>query len=517
MICDSDVEIRVGEQQLKVYADIYRPITDEKVPAVLCIGYGGKRDTNNKSDHMPNNEGKPIHWNRPLSGLQGWESLDPAEWVPYGYALVNVDPTGVCASEGNMLLFGDEDRRNGHDIIEAIAQMDWCTGKVGLAGSSWLAMVQFSYASTKPEHLVCIAPFEAEGDPYRDEYVRGGIPLVGDSFSLSYRTHGNNYMEHIGAMALKYPLLNDYWEQKIMRPEEIDIPAFVVGSYTSPFHTRGTPDGFNRLASKEKWYRVHNTTEWLDLYTDAYMADLKKFFDHYLKGEDNGWTETPRVRVGLLDPGGTNIDDQPESEYPPARMQPMRFYLNPAAASLEPAPVAEASHVSYDADQGERFKLRCTIDKELEVMGTGKLRLWVAAEGNDDMDLFVKYAKLGPDGQRLRSDVGMGYYYGPDGKLRVSHRELDEEKSTEVAPVQKHKRMQKLSPGEIVPVDILLWPTGMLFHKGETLEVTISTRDFNEDRPPNMVLTDNLNKGKHLVYGGGIYDSYLVIQACERN
>lgn len=249
-------------------ADVYRPMGPEKVPAILCTGYGGKRDTNNKSDNIRTNEGKPMHWNRPVSGLQAWEGLDPAEWVPYGYAVVNVDPTGVCASEGNMLFFDEEDRRNGRDIIEAVAAMDWCSGKVALAGSSWLAMVQFSYAAAQPPHLTCIAPFESEGDPYRDEYVRGGIPLQEQSFSLSYRTHGQNYMDNLGANSRLHPL-----------------------------------------------------------YDDHYMGELKQFFDHYLKGLDNGWEKTPRVRVGLLDPGGVNIDDQPEDSYPSARMKPTRFYI----------------------------------------------------------------------------------------------------------------------------------------------------------------------------------------------
>lgn len=516
MICDSDTAIRVGEKGYTVYADVYRPMGPEKVPAILCIGYGGKRDTNNKSDNIRTNEGKPMHWSRPVSGLQAWEGLDPAEWVPYGYAVVNVDPTGVCASEGNMRFFDEEDRRNGYDIIEAVAAMDWCTGKVALAGSSWLAMVQFSYAAAQPPHLTCIAPFESEGDPYRDEYVRGGIPLKEESFSLSYRTHGRNYMDDLGANARLHPLYDGYWAQKTLRPEEIHIPAFVIGGYTSPFHTRGAPDCFNRLASTEKWYRTHNTTEWLDLYTDGYMGELKRFFDHYLKGLDNGWEKTSRVRVGLLDPGGVNVDDQPEECYPPARMKPTYFYLAPAGMVLCPRPVQEASSARYDAGAGQRLTFRVPIDRELEIIGPARLHLWVEAQGSDDMDLFVRYTKLDRDGNPLRSDVGLGYYRGPDGRLRVSHRELDLEQSTELCPVHTHARRLPLSPGEIVPVDIQIWPTGMIFHQGEILELTVGSSDFTEDRPPNMVAVDSQNQGVHIIHGGGQYDSCLIIPCAGR-
>ena len=516
IICDQDVGIQVGEKKYTIYLDIYRPDTTEKVPAIICFGYGGKRDTNNKSDHMPHNEGRPIHANRPLSGLQCWEGLDPAEWIPFGYAVVNVDPTGVCMSEGNMLLFTAEDRQNAYDTIEAVAAMDWCTGKVATAGSSWLAMTQFYYAALNPPHLTCIAPFEAEADPYRDEYVRGGIPIVGDSFSLSYRTHGRNYMEYMAKNALDHPFYDAYWQDKQMHHERITIPAFVVGSYTSPFHTRGTPEGFNRLGSKEKWYRTHNTTEWLDLYSDGYVNDLKKFFDYYLKGIQNDWPETPRVRVGLLNPGGENVVDQPETEYPPARMRPFNLYLNPGDGTMGTEPAAAESAVRYSADEKGCCKFTFRFDKTVEIIGASKLRLWVEADGNDDMDLFVKWAKIDENGQRMRSDVEMGYYYGPDGKLRVSHRELDEEKSTDLYPVHKHQRRLMLHPGEIVPVDIQIWPTGMIVEAGQVVELTVSTVDFIEDRPPNMTIPDNLNKGYHIVHGGGKYDSRLVLQLCER-
>ena len=155
-------------------------------------------------------------------------------------------------------------------------------------------------------------------------------------------------------------------------------------------------------------------------------------------------------------------------------------------------------------------------DKTVEIIGASKLRLWVEADGNDDMDLFVKWAKIDENGQRMRSDVEMGYYYGPDGKLRVSHRELDEEKSTDLYPVHKHQRRLMLHPGEIVPVDIQIWPTGMIVEAGQVVELTVSTVDFIEDRPPNMTIPDNLNKGYHIVHGGGKYDSRLVLQLCER-
>lgn len=514
IICDQDVPITVENGKYTIYADIYRPDTEEKVPALICFGYGGKRDTNNKSDFMPHNNGKSIHADRPLSGLQCWEGLDPATWIPNGYAVVNIDPTGVGSSTGPMVLFTHEDCEHGAEIIEKIAAMPWCTGKIGLGGSSWLGMAQFYYAAMNPPHLSCIAPFESEGDPYRDEYVRGGIPIVDPAFSLDYRTHGNGYMEYLGKNNIEHPFYDYYWADKEMHPENINIPAFVVGSYTSPFHTRGTPDLFNRLSSKEKWYRSHNTTEWLDLYTDHYENDLKKFYDHYLKGIDNDWLDTPRVRIGLVNPGGMNIFDLPEEEYPPKRMQPVNFYLSEGNQLSFEKP-DNAGTATYDCDKHEKVDFTIKLDKKYQVIGASKLRLWVESDGNDDVDLFVKWVKLDKEGNRLATDVGMGYYYGPDGKLRVSHRELDDERTTDLYPYHKHQRQMMLHPGEIVPVDIQIWPTGMIIEEGQSIRLTISSVDFLEDRPPNMTVPQNNNKGRVIVHFGGEYDSRLVLQMDE--
>jgi predicted acyl esterase len=62
------------------------------------------------------------------------------------------------------------------------------------------------------------------------------------------------------------------------------------------------------------------------------------------------------------------------------------------------------------------------------------------------------------------------------GWLRLSHRELDHDKSTPWEPYLKSVvgPGQKVRPGDIVPCDIPLLPTSTLFRKGETLKLDIS-------------------------------------------
>lgn len=68
-----------------------------------------------------------------LSGLEKFEAPDPADWVPRGYAIVNVDTRGAFDSGGTMVIMGTQEAEDGYDTIEAVAGMEWCNGKVGLA------------------------------------------------------------------------------------------------------------------------------------------------------------------------------------------------------------------------------------------------------------------------------------------------------------------------------------------------------------------------------------------------
>jgi predicted acyl esterase len=337
--------------------------------------------------------------------------------VPYGYAVVNVDVRGAYNSEGDMQFFGPQDAQDSYDVIEWLAKQEWCNGKIGLNGNSWYGMVQWKIAEAQPPHLAAIAPWEAETNIYRDEYVRDGIPMNTGSFMA--RSYGANRVEDLPAMIKKYPLMNSYWESKIADFGKITVPAYIVASYVSQMHTRGTLESFNQIASKDKWLRVHDTQEWPDMYDQKNVADLRRFFDHYLKGIDNGWESTPRVRLSVLDPGGLDVVNRVENEFPLARQEFRKLYLDAASAKLTTNPISQEDKVSYNTDAQGKTAFTIQFDQETEITGFIKLRLWVEADGADDMDVFARIVKLDKNGQPLFHDALMYKYAGPDGRLRV--------------------------------------------------------------------------------------------------
>ncbi len=442
------------------------------------------------------------------SGLQLHGGQDPAIWVQYGYAIVNADPRGIFASEGDIQYFGTTDSQDGYDTIEWIAAQPWCSGKVAMSGSHWYAIEQWFIAAQQPPHLYAIAPAEGHGNFYEDETVRGGIPRFDSSArSRSYSTHGAK-IEDICEMAKRYPLYNEYWADKQADFSKITIPAYDTASWTQTYHSRGTFEGFNRIASPNKWLRIHDIGEFIDFRKPENVADLRKFFDRYLKGVDNGWEETPRVRLATLDPGGENLTNRPRNSFPQENHQLCCAYLY-ADGTMGMDPQPTASQVSYCADDSSSVAtFTMAFSEETEITGFLKLKLWIATDTAQDADLFVRLFKLDENGQKLYAVKG-NQYSGPNGRLLASHRPLHAEKRTELEPVHIHTREQPLVPGEVVPVEIGIWPTSLRFHAGQQLQVQVAGFEVAVDHGGDALI-ETRNLGRHILHVGGSYDSQLL-------
>jgi predicted acyl esterase len=90
-----------------------------------------------------------------------------------------------------------------------------CTGSIGLAGNSHLGIVQWFIAATRPPHLKAIAPWEACGDLYREQFVRGGAWDNGlFDFIAEHVIRGKNGLEDFKEMYKRSQLMNPYWEDK---------------------------------------------------------------------------------------------------------------------------------------------------------------------------------------------------------------------------------------------------------------------------------------------------------------
>lgn len=521
ILFERDVAIPVRDGVI-LYADIFRPVGAEKVPAILNSTTFGKASDEKKPTMIERKaaagEQVPGVPKGMTSGLNSFESTDPGFFVPHGYAVINLDIRGSYRSGGDNPYFGTQEAEDDYDVIEWLAAQEWCNGAVAMTGNSWLGINQWFAAAQRPPHLACIAPWEGWYDMYRDEYMVGGIPnYPGFRFNNAYSDGGR--MEDVVANCLAHPLFDDYWRDKAACPEKINVPVYATASWSSVVHCQGTLNAWRKVTGDQKWLRIHNTQEWHDTYDEKNEKDLLRFFDRYMKGVRNGWEDTPKVRLSVLDPGGEDIVERPEEDFPLARQQLQELYLDAASMCLTGTPPAQAAQACYSGWNGkDMVKFRYTFDQETEIVGYSSVRLYVESHGYNDLDLFVKLEKIGVDGRRavhlsVPTVPDFDCYSGPTSRQRVSLRKLDEQKSTPNEPWHPFDEAQKLRPHEIVPVEIGLFPTGMRFHAGESIELQIAGWCFY-DVPGgfgDLLKMGIDNNGEHVIHTGAEYASRLVL------
>lgn len=535
-----------------IYTDVFRPIGSHPVPAIIAWSPYGKEVGGQWLDDVTDRSGVPLS---EVSELQKFEGPDPAYWVAQGYAVLNPDARGAGSSEGNITFWGRQLAEDGYDFVEWTAEQPWCTSKVALSGNSWLAVSQWFIAAEQPPHLAAIAPWEGLTDMFRDSSNRGGIAAAAFNEEIITTFSGLNWIEDVPRMTVNQQLMNHYWQDKIARLERIKVPAYVVASYTNAVHTRGTFEAFRRIQSQEKWLRVHNTSEWPDYYETAHVLDLNRFFDHYLKEEKhNGWKQTPSVRLAILDPGHQDELNRPQSEWPVAGLETRSLYLQ-TNGSLDTQSPASAATVGYKVGgTSSNLTWSFPFDEVTELIGYTKLRLWVQADGSDDMELAITLEKTDANGNSYIVTGGSetSNIVSSTGYLRVSARHLDEARSTPLEPYQTFDREELLSGSDIVPVEIGLWPIGLRFHPGEHLRLTVAANTVvpsdtesgfgvaavpvpaaggtfpaasnatlkvlgGSSKLPDPVAAQRVatpasrNNGTHLFHLGAQYDSYLLV------
>ena len=524
IVFEKDVAVKLRDGTV-TRVDVFRPVDAEKVPVIVAFSPYGKGQ--GASPSAMGVFGLVGLSNSIVSGLEKFEGPDPAYWCAQGYAICNPDIRGVMECEGDSVLWDRQEGRDAYDLIEWLGVQDWCNGKVAMSGTSYLAASQWFTAAEQPPHLAAINPWEGMSDTYRDLVMRGGMPDTGFAKQLrDYSFWGHGQKEDILAEAEHYPLMNDLWENKVPRYEQITVPAYVVASYSNTLHTQGTFRAWRRLSSKEKWLRIHNGQEWPDYYDEANREDLRRFFDRFLKNEDNGWERTPQVRYALLDLHGGDQVGVAATQFPPTGVESVKYYLDAGTRKLGmAAPTQEAAARYVVGSNPGAVSFIARFASKTVLVGYPKAHLWVEAKGADDMDLFVLVQKLDAFGTPLTqftvpnqgamvhdvTEYGASIlrYRGSDGRLRASLRHLDQDLSTNDVPAHTFDRTEKLAEGQVVDVQIDLLPIGLVLDAGEQLRFIVSGRSLLGTMMPGIAEYTSPHRGTHIVHTGGERASYL--------
>ncbi|TAK81055.1 MAG: CocE/NonD family hydrolase [Betaproteobacteria bacterium] len=497
-IIERDVAVRMRDG-VTIYVDVFRP-ADEK-PAAPLVAWGpyGKHSPTNYAKQFPN---AGVDSSK-LSKYTGFEAPDPIYWTSRGYAVINADPRGTWFSEGSATFLSPEEALDIYDLVEWAGTQPWSSGKVGLAGVSYLASCQYHVAALNPPHLAAINPWEGWSDFYREVARHGGIPETEFWGYLPSRWgRSKTTIEDMKRETEEHPLLDAFWRSKVADFSKITVPAYVVASWTDQgLHTRGTLEVYKGISSSDKWLEVHGRKKWAYYYEPQSVARQLAFFDRFLKGRQTEVASWPKVRLEVRRRYYDGVA-RSEREWPIARTRYTKLDL-------------QSSQRYVSTDKHSRAVFDWTFAERTDLIGHAKLKLWMSSPEADDLDVFVALQKLDAQGSVVPFAYFAQFEDGPValGWLRASHRELDAARSTEYQPVLAHQRERKLAPGEEVALEIEIWPSGTRFEAGERLRLVVQGTDiYPHPRPCVQDLHEaSVNRGEHVILAGGRYDSHLLV------
>ncbi len=510
MRIDWDVPIPTDDG-IVLRADVYRPDDAEQHPVILSYGPYAKG--------LRFQEGYPSAWQRMVeqhpdvaagssNKYQNWEVVDPEKWVPEGYACVRVDSRGCGRSPGLIDHFSPRETADFNLCIDWAGTQAWSNGKVGLNGISYYGMNQWQVAGLQSPYLAAMCVWEGSSDWYRDATHHGGIlsTFWANWYDMQVKTVqyglGTNgprnpntgqlvcgdetlgeeelarQRSDFGAEIRRHPLDDTYHRDRSGQWERIEVPLLSAGNWGGQgLHLRGNIEGFLRAATDQTWLEMHGIEHWTHFYTDYGVEIQKRFFGHFLKGEDTGWEQQPQILVQARRVDGS-FEERAESEWPLARTQWMRLRLDPASMSLSESLPAEERTISYDPlGEGLTFAV-ARLECETELMGPSALRLFASSE-TEDLDIFAILRVFEPDGKEVtfqgaidpHTPIGQGW-------LRASHRKLDPERTLEYRPYHPHDELWPLTPGEVVELNVEILPTSLVIPAGYTIALTIQGRDY---------------------------------------
>jgi predicted acyl esterase len=536
MSIDWDVAITMDDG-LVLRADIFRSTATERSPVILAYGPYAKG--------LTFQEGYPDAWRTLVeqhpdvgagssSRYQGWEVCDPEKWVPHGYACVRVDARGWGRSSGYIEPWSPREARDLHDCIEWAAAQPWSNGRVGLLGISYYAINQWRVAGLQPPHLTAMLPWEGFADFYRDFSYHGGVGS--DMKKVWYRRTITTVQHGLGTRAATNPntgqlvtgpesltdeeleanrsdfigdtdahqLDDDFHRERSADFDRIKVPFLSAGNWGgSSLHLRGNVEGFVQAASDQKWLEIHGLEHWTEFYTDYGVGLQKRFFDHFLKGEDNGWDAQPPVmlRVRTVDGG---FRDRTEDAWPIPRTGWTTLHLDPAGGALADEPLVGPSEAAFAALGSAGITMVTPpFETETEITGPVAAKLFISSS-TSDADMFLVLRVFDPDGGEVvlqgavdpHTPIGQGW-------LRASHRKLDPERSEPWRPWHTHDEPWPLTPGEIVELDVEIWPTSIVVPAGYRVGLTVRGTDYEFEGAEEAAELSHFKGSK--MRGVGIY------------
>jgi predicted acyl esterase len=465
--------------------------------------------------------------------------LDASALVPFlaqrGYVLVQFEVRGTGSSAGFTTdIYSPEERQDGYDMIEWIAAQPWCTGSVGMMGLSYGAVVQWQVAVQQPPHLKAIIVRSGNDDVYTEFTNPGGCirPWMFEAYAPhmnasnfcppSAQLVGSKWadiwterLEKSEPWSLGYIrnlLDGPYWQSRSLSAgyERVKCPVFLIEGWADWYATAELR-AFQKLSSPKKvligpWGHYYPENAFPGPRIDG-RREFLKWFDHWLKGIDNGVMDEPPVTVFVRrwkNPELIYLQDEGswrnETAWPPEHVKQTAFYLG-AGGRLTNASDSQTAGDAYEyrpsvgLTTGRRSGMGSTAPWGLpgdQRLDEAYSLLYTTEPLREPMVLLGEPAAI----LRISSTAQTAYFHvklcdvAPDGVsklitdggLLATHR-------------HSHEKPEPLVPGQVYELRFPLKHTAYAIDPGHRLRIAITSADFQNAWPTGQPAVNTIHRG----------------------
>jgi uncharacterized protein len=374
-----------------------------------------------------------------------------AQLTDGGYVVAAINFRGTGESEGRYMGYRGlqwGELRDGYDVVEWLAKQDWSTGKIGTFGSSQGGYAQNYLAVTRPPHLVCQYMTDTGLSLFHEGYRIGGTTRPERFKRMAGVCRNPEDNQRMLEEWFQHPTYDEYWQAEdcTLHFDKMNVPCFTIGSwydfmcvgsvesYIGRQHRGGDASRGKQQLLVGPWLhgRFNKGSKVGELqYPDNAAFDapshMRRWFDHYLKGVDNGVENDPTVRYYVM--GAVGEDGAPGNQWRTAKDWPLAtndqsYFLREERVLSTAPPTEKHGSTSWLADPfkpalipgtgfpgardarpfEEQAEVRTFTSPVLEepVEWTGKVRteLFVSSTARDT-DFIVRVSDVYPDGRSI--------------------------------------------------------------------------------------------------------------------
>ncbi|MFZ0410526.1 MAG: CocE/NonD family hydrolase [Candidatus Acidiferrales bacterium] len=436
-------------------------------------------------------------------------------FVRRGYISARVDIRGTGASEGALpdREYSDQEHEDGMQVIEWLSKQPWSTGSVGMIGISWGGFNSIQMAGKHPPALKAIIAMCATEDLFHDDihYIDGlmhadefelGMDLeIGETRSPDFPTDAASLAPRFDStpwilLYLHHQRNGPFWSRASIAKDYAGytVPTFMIGGFLD-----GYRDSIPRFFENTKAPMKALLGPWNHTFPDdadpgpqiEWREEATRWWDHWLKGRDNGIMDEPRLQVFMRHwyPPDPNLHEIPgqwrvEKTWPPANTKiETRFFTLNSSLSSRPQnvvtrPFDELKYVptvgaeagfwwgDLTADQRPTDAFSLVYDSEplaSDVAILGRPNVILQASASAPLaDWFARLSDVAPDGTvTLVTGAGIS---GAQIKSSSEPADLEPDRIYKI-PIELHVTSWVFPAGHRIRVAIsnavwpMIWPT----------------------------------------------------------